>query len=229
MTTVILAHTNVEAPDPVRQNHNTILRALNLGDVVTLNEASEATSHAVIRAALGFSSHIAGENVIAWRVDRFREVATGRRVVMRGGHVGAGRRRTDKRRVGPSREVAWALLEDVDSGAQLIAATHHAVAKADTSAKWRRRLRTRGFAAVAKELRRVLKQHDAPLVLTGDMNTVGRIVFRLHGLREVKTPATYGRKRYDRIFVLGCKARRVKTFRTNSDHLGLTAEITLRS
>ena len=228
MTTVILAHTNVEAPDPVAQNHNTILRALGLGHVVTLNEASEATSHAVVRAAQGFSSHIAGENVIAWRVDRFREVAVGRRVVMRGGHVGAGLRRADKRRVGPSREVAWALLEDVFDSERLIVATHHAVAKADTSAKWRRRLRARGFAAVARELRRVLKQHDAPLVLTGDMNAVGRIVFRLHGLREVKTPATYGRKRYDRLFVLGCEVGHVRTFRTNSDHLGLTAEITLR-
>ncbi|NYD43923.1 hypothetical protein [Nocardioides panaciterrulae] len=222
-----LAHTNIESPDPARLNAETITDALARGDVVTFNEAKEKTSHEVLRSAEGFSCHIAGENAISWLVERFREKAVGRHVVMRGGHVGAGLRRTDRRRVGPSRELAWALLEDLHTDGLLIAATHHAVAKADTTAKWRRRRRARGFHAVAKELRRILAQHPgAALALTGDMNTIGRIVFRVHGLREVKTPATYGRRRYDRLFVLRCKARHVRAFRTHADHLGLSADIT---
>lgn len=220
-----LAHINIESPDPAWQNKQTIHAALRRGQVVCFNELKEAAAHAALKAAKGFDCYIHGENAIAWDAQIFELVASGNHVVMHGGHVGADGLPggADRRRVGPSRTVAWAVLRHKASGKLVIIATHHAVAKADTSQKWRRDLRDASFDEVGAVLHEVHHEHHAPMLLTGDMNTIGRI--RIDGMREVKTPPTYGHFRYDRIFQLQAHVRDVRTFRTHSDHLGLSAKV----
>lgn len=228
MATFRLAQANVEQPDSPADTARTINIVAAHADVATFNEANEATTHKLIRHLPGWEAHTPGhgaarEDCIAWRTSAFLAVHRGASVVMHGGVVG-GRRR------GPSRAVTWVLLRERDTGAEFILAAHHAIARADTPGfRWRRPLRDAGFKTVARELARLLADYDAPLILTGDLNTVGRARFAGLGLREVRTPATFGRKRYDRILTTpGVRVRGVHALRTKSDHLALTARVSIK-
>jgi hypothetical protein len=232
-----LVQGNVEAPDSAPLNADTIRDIAARADVATFNETAEASTHAVIRSLPGFGSYIgkgsANENAIIWRLDQFELVYATERVVMIGGHVGADGKATpqkgdDDRRVGPNRSVVRVTLRQLSTGRLVTIATHHAIAQSDTKNKWRRGLRSRGFAGVRAEMLLARRQFPtAAIILTGDMNTVGRIVFGF-GEREVWTPVSYGRVRYDRLFVLGAlTVTAVFAFRTNSDHKAVSVTITL--
>jgi endonuclease/exonuclease/phosphatase family metal-dependent hydrolase len=221
-----LAHANVEQPDSALDTAKTIHTVIAHADVVTFNECTEESTHSTLRHLPGWDAYLpsrgaARENCIVWRRDTFALAHAGHQVVMRGGEV-LGRRR------GPSRAVTWALLVEKATGAEFVLATHHAVARADTVAKWRRPLRRSGFKHTANALAKVLRAHPGALVLTGDLNTIGRVRFAGLGLHEVKTPGTFGRRRYDRILTTSAvHVRDVHTLRTKSDHLALTARISL--
>lgn len=225
-----LAQSNVEAPASALDTAITIHTVVEHADVATFNEATEASTHATLHAVPGWSVHTPAhgsprENCIGWRLDAFRCLHRGAAVVMRGG-VGRNHRRR-----GPSRSVTWVLLEETATKDRFILATHHAIARADTPGfRWRRPLRAAGFKATARTLAKVMADYDAPLILTGDLNAVGRVHFARLGLREVRTPGTFGRKRYDRILASpSVRVRNVETLRTRSDHLALTALVTLET
>lgn len=222
-----LAQSNVCEPDGPTQTRQTIETVAEHADVATFNEATEASTHAFLHHLRGWQVHTPAhgsprENCIGWRHPAFRCLHRGATVVMRGGIFG-------RRRRGPSRSVTWVLLEEQATGMRFIIATHHAIARADTRGfRWRLPLRAAGFKGVSRALARVVADYDAPLILTGDLNTVGRVHFNGLGLTEVPTPGTFGRKRYDRILVgPGVRVRDVSTLRTKSDHLALTALVTL--
>lgn len=225
--TVQLVHAsgNMFAPEEIR--HGIVHQALEEGDLVTLSEIVEDHLFlATIRGPWGLVAR--SELAILWRDDRYRRLEHGHRMVMRGGRRGRYRSTGDARRRGPNRLVLWALLEDLETGEQLLVATHHAIAKADTTHQWRRRLRRRGFLRTAWTIRAVRRQHPGvPAVLTGDLNSIGRITaFAIAGLRRVPTPPTFGPKEYDRFYVTaGLAVTRQRTFRTRGDHLGLAATL----
>lgn len=197
-------------------------------DVFTLSEVSK--DHAAIRALLEFDDWTVGELSIAWRKDKFELVDKGQSQVMQGGRLGAGFRRRDKRRRGPSRLVIWVVLREKSTGLLILVVTHHAIAKADTAHKWRRRLRAQGFRGVVREILRARRRHPGiARVMTGDLNTMGRITaFARSGLRQVPTPATYGRLKYDRIYKAGpVLVDGVRRVQTAGDHKALTARVRL--
>jgi hypothetical protein len=219
-----LGHANVQQPDPQSQRLQTIAVVARSSDVATFNEALK--DHGAIDALLGFDDHTVGELAIIWRTAKFNLIAKGARQVMVGGRRGDGSP-GDRRRRGPNRWVAWVVLDELLTGKRVIVATHHAIAKPDTSAKWRRPLRDRGFAGVVTELRAVRANHpDADLLLTGDLNTIGAITaFLALGVREAKTPPTYGKNlRYDRIWG---DVSNVRVMATKADHRALLATVTL--
>lgn len=222
-----LAHANVEEPDSASLTAETIAEVLAVCEVATFNEAGEPETHRTLRSySTDWGVYIpkgnADENCIMWQRHVFRHLESGSRIVMRGGVVSGHRR-------GPSRGVSWVVLEERTTGKRFILATHHAIAKADTSALWRRGLRTLGFENTASVLHRVMDRHPhAELILTGDMNTKGRVEFPGLPVIEVRTPPTMGAKRYDRILTTGCvDVHRVHAFRTNSDHKALVASVHL--
>lgn len=222
-----LAQANVCQPDSALDTARTVHTVTAHADVATFNEANDPATHSTIRHLPGWDSYLpahaaAREDCIAWRADAFRCLHRGSQVVMRGGIV-HGRRR------GPSRAVSWVVLQEAATDATVTLATHHDIAKGDTKGfRWRRPLRSAGFEGVSRALAKVVADYGAPLILTGDLNAVGRVRLRGLRLREVHTPATYGRKRYDRILAdPGMTVRDVHTLRTRSDHLALTALVTL--
>lgn len=222
-----LAHSNVCEPDSALQTAQTIHAVLARADVATFNEANDPDTHHLLDLAHGWDAYApahgaAREDCIAWRPDVFDFLLGGTRVVMRGGIV-AGRRR------GPSRAVSWVLLRERSTGAVVFVATHHDAAKGRTTQRWRWPLVLAGFRHVAAELATARRAHPgAALILTGDLNTTGPVRFPGTGLREVRTPPTYGRKRYDRILATpGVIVRDVRAFTTKSDHLALAATVTL--
>jgi hypothetical protein len=139
--------------------------------------------------------------------------------VMDGGKHGPLGSHGSRARRGPSRYGLEQVLEEIATRQHRRVSTHHAIAKADTSFLWRRSLRALGFRNFAAMLRlSAAGQPDVPRVVTGDWNTKGAVDLGL-GLREVPTPATYGRWRYDRVQVSPTLfTGRPATARTLLDH-----------
>jgi hypothetical protein len=210
---------------PQNKRLGIIATASRNSDIFTLSEANK--DHGAINALLGFDNHTIGELSIGWRTAKFTVVDKGARQVMVGGKRGDGSP-GDRRRRGPNRWVAWVVLNERATGKDVLIATHHAIARADTQHKWRRPLRAQGFLGTVNELRAARARHrDAQVILTGDLNTVGAITaFVTLGVREVKTPATFGRNRYDRIYSTDTLTN-LTTFATGSDHKALGAIVTL--
>jgi hypothetical protein len=195
------------------------------GDVLTFSEANK--DHAAVRALRGFSTALVSELAICWRTSKFTRIDQGARLVMVGGHRGRLGSRRDHRRRGPNRYVLWVVLRENATGVEWLISTHHAIAKSDTKAKWRRTLRAQGFRNTAAELRRAQKKHPkALLVATGDWNTRGKVNLGL-GLTEARTPATFGRSlRYDRVQHTGAsRVTGITTIRTGGDHRGVVARL----
>ena len=218
--TFTLGHCNIQQTDSASNELRTIGAVASKCDVATWNEARDAKNS--IGALNEFDSYVRGGIGISWRVERFECIGKGIRYVMKGGrHRG--------RRLGPTRYVMWALLEEKATGRKVIIATHHSIAKADTDNKWRRPFRAAGWAKAVTELRAVQKRHPGvPLVFDGDWNTIGKVTaFAALGLREVKTPTTFGKRlRYDRIHA-NTGVSNVRTLTTRSDHKALLATVTL--
>lgn len=225
-----LSHANVEQPDSSADTAATVAKVLEMADVATFNEANDASTRRLLRSyqAEAWSVFIptAGppENCIMWRSAQFRRIGAGSKVIMKGGVVN-GRRR------GPSRSVSWVVLEEDATRHRVIVATVHTIAKADTSARWRRPLRRRSFESMSIALARVMARHPhAELILTGDMNTIGKTgIPGLLPVREVKTPRTYSIFRYDRVYATSrVHITGVRAFRTRSDHKALTMSVALK-
>lgn len=227
--TFTLRFSNIQQPDPASQRLQAIATVAKGADLAVFNEVGK--DHDAIRALLGFNDYTLGQNAIAWRGDKFLLVDKGAKLVMRGGRLGALLRRArDRRRRGPNRYVLWVVLEERSTAREVLVATHHAISRADTSAKWRRPLRRAGFRSAGRELVRALRRNPSVsgLLLVGDMNTIGRVSFPGPQEVEVRTPATHGPRRYDRLFRSGgVRVSSVGTFTTHSDHKGLSATVTL--
>lgn len=211
---------------PVGRRAAIVQKACQRGDIVTLSEV--IAEHALLAGLGRWHTVVRGELAILARKDHFEVADQGSRRVMRGGRTGTGDP-GDTRRRGPDRDVLWALLVDLEDRDELLVFTHHAIAKADTTYRWRRPLRRLGFIRVARVVRQVRRLHpDAAVVLTGDLNKVGRIVaFAAIGLHRVPAPPTFGPKRYDRIYRAGrTVVSSVRRFRTAGDHWALAATIT---
>lgn len=218
--TFTLGHANIEQPDPLSHQLNTVKEVRDHCDLATWNEAMDTAG--ALKAMSGWETRTTGGLAISWKVDRFDLIGAGSSRVMTGGkHKG--------RRLGPNRYVLYVLLRERATGRALILATHHSIAKADTDNKWRRSFRSAGWRNVVSVLREVKKRHSGiPLILTGDMNTIrGITAFVSLGVREVKTPATFGKRlRYDRIFAT-TSVSNVHTLTTKSDHKALLSTVTL--
>jgi hypothetical protein len=223
--TFTLGHANIQQTDNMPDELATVDLVHDHCDVATWNEARDSAG--AIDALLGWDSRAYLGLSVAWNTAKLQWVMSGHNVVMQGGHVGAdGKPGGDSRRVGPSRAVLWVTLREKATSRLVIVATHHTVAKADTTAKWRRGIRAAGWAGVVRSLRDARKTFpDAKLILTGDLNTIGAITaFVTLGIREARTPATHGRNRYDRIFG---EVSNVRTLATRSDHKALLATVSL--
>lgn len=224
-----LGHANIEQPDSAHDESSTIHEVMQYADVVTLNECNEESTRELLRNLKGWDAYIpprggAAEDCIIWRTDVFKGLSTAHHVVMKGGWV-FGRRR------GPSRGLAIAVLEEVATGKRVIMATHHAIAKWQTSAKWRRHLALGGFREVARVLGwTMVKYPHTPMILNGDLNVIGKVASDFTGLHlhDLSTPPTYGGKRYDRILYRGrLTFSHVRSLATKSDHRALLAHVTL--
>ena len=192
------------------------------GDVFTTGEANK--DHATLRAIPGFDSVIYSELSVAWRRSDFDLIQTGARLVMGGGkHGPLGSKSTARR--GPNRYALVAVLREKKTGQQWIIATHHSIAKADTSFLWRRPLRSQGFKNFAAFVAAYRKRYPhAQAVLTGDWNAKGAATFP--GFTELPTPATFGRLRYDRIQVSSdVRSSGLAKFATVLDHDGLAVTL----
>lgn len=192
------------------------------GDVFTTGEANK--DHAAIRALVGFDATVYQELAIAWRREAFDLIDKDFRLVMVGGKRGPLGSKSKSRR-GPNRYALLVVLREKSTGRQWIVATHHAIAKADTSYLWRRPLRSQGFHNFGLFVKSwQAKYPSAQVVLTGDWNTRGTV--RFTGLTELPTPGTYGRLRYDRVHVSsGVHPSRLTTFPTVLDHDGISVDL----
>lgn len=227
-----LAQCNVHAPGSTTARRKTIKLATDVADVVTFNEAIR--SHDLIRAVPGFDAvypdGFAANLVTAWRRDRFRLVDADQVKVMDGGHVGADgtRKGPDNRRTGPDRYAAWVVLED-EHGERVGVLSHHAIARAFTSSRWRIGLWRKGIANTGQVLADLQAEFPGvPWLIDGDWNTDLSVV-DFPGVDEVPvpTPPTFGRRRYDRLSTLAdVRVLDVRTVKTPSDHLTLVAEVT---
>jgi N-acetylmuramoyl-L-alanine amidase len=228
--TFTLRFTNVQQPDPASHRLDTIATTARGADVIAFNEANK--DHGAITALQAFDEYIVNELALAWRLDKFTLIDKGNRLVGRGGRLGAeGSGTRDDRRRGPNRYVAWVVLRELATAREVLIATHHAIARADTVAKWRRPLRRSAFRNTGTELQRAARRNPSVvgMLIVGDLNTIGAVNYPGPREVEVNTPATYGRRlRYDRIHREGEVAvSGVRVFKTRSDHKGLEADITL--
>lgn len=228
---VRVSHINVHQPatDAVRRYNIDgvvgIVRATQ--GVGTFNEIGKAPDHRYIASLKphGIGSYVYGENGIVWDARRFDVLLRAKYRIMVGGHVGAdGKPGGDSRRVGPSRYVLIVVLRDRKTGYTAQFATTHLVAKADTSAKWRRGIRAASIALAGLRISRINRNYPNG-VLNGDMNFTGPRLNFPH-LAETQLPLlrTMGNQHYDRGFVWGNVRLigKVSTFRRKSDHLGFT-------
>lgn len=194
-------------------------------DVITFSEA--AKDHAYLQSLHGYECVLVSELAILWRPDTMEKIdGPWWAKVMQGGRLGPlGGRRKDRR--GPSRYAVVVALREKATGDVWLPATHHAIAKADTSFLWRRSLRAEGFDGFAGQIvkaRAVIKEGFT--VGTGDLNTKGGVNLGI-GLRELPTPATFGRLRYDRIQVdPSVQYSGLRTFETVLDHDAVTVLLT---
>lgn len=224
-----LGHANVEQPDTDRDEAITIADVTDRSDVVTLNECHEASTHKMLRSLRGWDCFIppkgaADENCILWRTGVFERFDAGSHVVMTGGIH-------NHRRRGPSRGVTWVVLREAQTKRRFILVSHHSIAKWQTTAKWRRTLALQGFRNVAQIVLEVMAKHpNIPVILCGDLNVIGKVTFAFTGmsLKEVATPPTYGKQRYDRILHQGrVRISQVRAITTKSDHRALLAHVSL--
>lgn len=224
-TSLVLVHASNDMFAATKRRQGTI-RVLDNGDIYTTGEGQK--DHAYLRGRPGFDEYIQGELAIGWRRSKFEKIGSWHEQVTRGGKIGSGRP-GDHRRRGPSRLVAMVALRVKATGEVIIVATHHAIAKADTAHKWRRPLRDEGFADVADAVNWFAKKHPgAGVILTGDLNTRGRItIFKRAGLVEVPTKATFGRLRYDRIYRKGLSVKVLRYKNTPTDHAAIVSRVTL--
>lgn len=219
-----LGHANVAQPNTYAEILSTVNRTLRNADIGTFNECGKQSTHRLLENLRDYRCIISGgsnpENAIVWRDNMFSVVAMESRTIMRGGIVNGKRR-------GPSRNMLLVVLKNND-GERVIVATCHAIAKWETSAPWRRPLALAACRRVGKILRHYRLRYDAPVILTGDTNAVGRLLIR--GLTRVPTPPTFGQKHYDRIYVTPHRVTvaDIRAFATPSDHRSLYAKVTVR-
>jgi endonuclease/exonuclease/phosphatase family metal-dependent hydrolase len=225
-----LVHAAGNMFDRAIDRHAIVAEACRHGDVVTLSEVIKDHAWLADHRPAGFEVFTVGELSILWRGARFQALEHGHAQVMQGGRRGDGVHPHDRRRRGPSRLVIWVLLRDRHTGDLVLVYTHHAIAKPDSTERWRLRLSRQGMTRTALEVIAGAHRHPGvPQLLTGDLNRTGRLfAFARAGLREIPTPATFGHRRYDRLFAgPGALVGRVRRIHTAGDHRALWAVVTL--
>lgn len=215
-----ISHGNVNMFAPDAKREDAIRKIVGKGDIFTLNEAQK--DHAFL-APLAGEFFAWGENVVGWKSQLFEKVDTFSRLVMQGG-VHNGKRR------GPSRGVAGVVLIEKATGLKFGIATHHAIAKWQTTNPERKPLALEGFANVGAAIADAITEHELDyFLITGDVNAKGEVHFPGPDEVEIATPATFKNLRYDRVFAVGdTKVTGVKEFVLDpKDHNGLVATVTL--
>lgn len=218
---VRLRHTNVQTTDSRVLQKETVTETVLGADLVTFNEANDIQTFLPRHMAWFWQ----GDNAIGWRRRSYTALHRGSRLLMLGGHLGAGNDPQDHRRRGPNRYLIWVVLEHEDSGARVLVGCTHTIARAGSLA-WRRALLWATLTLAGWVLKRKAKRyHVRNVILVGDLNWAKYV--KIEGLRAVQTPATYGRHlHYDQIHVSeAVSVVEVSVFRTNSDHRGLDAEL----
>lgn len=191
---------NVHQPGTTAARHKTINMILDRarGGLASFNEAGKDAAYIAAAAhARGMSAWTVGENGLAWDQDLI-VIARFRWLIMVGGpHAGPG-----GSRVGPNRYLMIVVLWDPKTRLAFFHSTKHDIAKADTSHKERRPLRTSGWKRAGYYVAQILD--DVPSgILSGDTNTAGRQ--DLPGVPDVTiaTPATFGHNHYDKLSRFG--------------------------
>ena len=222
---------NVERPDSAAQNASTLQKVLNNSDLCALNEAQEVSTRNWIkkRQPNGWKSYMSGELILGYKAAKFTGAGHGYRLIMTGGNKGAlGSSAKDKRRRGPNRYYQVMNYKEVSTGKMVRHVNTHLIAKAFTTAKWRKPLHRQSVTNLRNAVQALRKSKPGwPIIVSGDMNTTATLNLG-PGFKRVACPPTFGKRRYDHIYVCGkVSIDQIRALSTYSDHKGLKMRVRL--
>lgn len=228
----IVVH-NLHGPDKNKdRRHKTIRQFLDeakggIGGFNELNTGDRAYIKAEA-AKRGLNVLIHSYNGMVWDPTKIQTATKPRlKRIMVGGYVGADgvatpRKGDDDRRVGPNRYAIYMPCEVIGLGIRFEFDVTHLMAKWTTTAKWRAKLAAKSIVSFGAGV------YSKNGVAVGDMNTDDYI--DLPGVDDipVKTPDTFGRRKYDQILRWGAHIyiHAVRAINTPSDHHMLKGTIT---
>lgn len=222
---------NVEKPDSPAQNASTLRKVAANCDLGALNEANDGAVTRAIKKLQpnGWRWYLAGENALIFKSAKFTGAGHATRLIMAGGRTGAsGSSARDKRRRGPSRYYQVMNFKERSTGKMVRHVNTHLIAKAFSTEKWRKPLHNQSVRNLRKAVQALRKSRPGwPIIVTGDMNT-NKTLNLGPGFKRVSTPPTFGRQRYDHIYICGkVSIDHVRTLTTYSDHKGLKMRVHL--
>lgn len=216
---------NVYAPGTAANNKRTIQMALAAGDVISFQEAQEATTRAVISQAPGFDAYLPtglpSANPIAWRskTHRLFDEPGWAKIMDNLPNVADG----------PDRSMTWAPLEEILTARYVLEVCLHMTAKAYTTHPERQPSWLTAAQNVGRTLHTLEEKYpDVPIVIKADWNR--RTPFDIPSVieQELESPPTFGNSRYDRFFLVGkVQGSDGVDIDTPSDHDALRVDITL--
>lgn len=168
------------------------------------------------------------QNVHVWREGAVGVVARGRRVLVAGGHLGAGKVKRDRRRRGPTRDETHQVIYDLENRGLVTLIGLHLPAKGTTTARWRMPLVLAALVRArvsANALR--LRYPGAGQVMVGDGNLPALGTWRMgKSWKNLRTPSDFGRRHYTQVYYRGpVTVRFVREVHTASDHDALVLDV----
>lgn len=215
---------NVHGPGSTANNKRTITTAAKYADVLKMQEGLEASTHAILRnLGTGWGKYLPkglpSSNPIVWR----------NAVMAPFDDPGWKRIYVNKPSVkdGPDRSMTWVPLLEKKTQRQVIEVNVHMIHQAFTKHPERQPGWNSSIRVVGATCRQLLEKYKCSLVISGDWNKHTKI--DIPGLleKEIASPATFNRLRYDRFFLVACVGTDADDIPTPSDHDALRVRITL--
>lgn len=208
-------------------------QAQSLGDVLLLNEVranvAKALASDVRRNIVRLTRSREGQNVVAVRTGKAAILKAGSWKISAGGRIGLGGR-GDRRRLGPGRDAAWALLSLEPAGGRVIVVVPHFMARAFTVERWRLPAWKAARLRLLLGLRVLRRRYPGvPIIVAGDGNDphpwqLGK------GWTRHATPADLGRLHYTQVHTFGAvQLGRIIGHDTASDHDALAFTVSVTS
>lgn len=201
-------------------------------DLAGVNEADAVARRELRSHSETHGSWLPGLDGFVWRRELVTFRPIGSRVLSLGGwrKVKVNRRRR-RRRFGPTRHARAGLVTVASRSA--VHVQTHLMAQAWTKQRWRRPF---WWASVARlraylwALQRRPSLRGLPVFVSGDVNTDKPKLWLGRGFVELDSPDTFGRGRYDRIWLRSngrARVGNVRRWRTRSDHYALLVDVEL--